>query len=175
MDKLEEIGSDNCKETQILQPPKNGHSTLCKMTTQNEMELTEDHHGITSSVVEEPIVGRDEEKKKIMASLLERIKSVKIVILPIYGIGGIGKTTLAKLIYNDAKFKYYSHIWVYVSQRLDMEKIGKSIDSQLSLKENQTNEILIVLDDLWEDKPLEIEKIKAMLNLDGDNIKKLLF
>ncbi|CAL5067360.1 unnamed protein product [Urochloa decumbens] len=167
IDKLKEIESDNCKETQILQPPKNGHNMLT--TTQNELELIEDHHVITS-VGEELIVGRHNEKKKIMSSLLEKIKSEKIVILPIYGIGGIGKTTLAKLIYNDANFKYFSHVWVYLSQRFSLDKIDKLITLQLSGNENKSNEqliskeILIVLDDLWEDKPLEIEKLKDMLS-----------
>ncbi|XP_039823872.1 receptor tyrosine-protein kinase erbB-2-like isoform X2 [Panicum virgatum] len=61
----------------------------------------------SSDMVEEHIVGRAEEKEKVMASLLEAI-SEKIVILPIHGIGGIGKTTFARLIYNDPKFNCYS-------------------------------------------------------------------
>ena len=68
----------------------------------------------SSDMVEEHIVGRAEEKEKVMASLLEAI-SEKIVILPIHGIGGIGKTTFARLIYNDPKFKCYSRVWVDVS------------------------------------------------------------
>ncbi|CAL5067362.1 unnamed protein product [Urochloa decumbens] len=173
IDKLKEIESDNCKETQILQPPENGHNNAaCRMTMQNAMKQTEERMAVTR-VGEEVIVGRDEEKQKIVDALLERIKSAKIVILPIYGIGGIGKTTFAKLIYNDTNFKYYSHAWVYVSQRFDLEKIFKSIESQIYGKENQDNnkqltskEILIVLDDLWEDNPFKIQKLKDMLNLD---------
>ncbi|CAL5027875.1 unnamed protein product [Urochloa decumbens] len=166
-------------ETKILQPPENGYNTVCGMTTQNALKRTEQHQLVTD-VEEELIVGRDKEKQKIVASLLERIKSEKIIILPIYGIGGIGKTTFAKLIYNDTKFKFYSHVWVYVSQRFDLEKIVESIDSQLSRKENQTNNeqliskgIVIVLDDLWEDKLFKIRKLKDMLNL-GDSIKKVI-
>jgi transcriptional regulator with GAF, ATPase, and Fis domain len=70
----------------------------------------------SSDVVEELIVGRTEEKEKIMTSLL-LVMSENLVILPIHGIGGIGKTTFARLIYNDTKFRYYSHVWVNVSQR----------------------------------------------------------
>ncbi|TVU50755.1 hypothetical protein EJB05_02144, partial [Eragrostis curvula] len=76
------------------------------------------------------IVGRTEEKKEILSSLLESMTQ-KIIILPIYGIGGIGKTTFAKMIYNDINFKHYSRVWVYVSPRFDLNKIGNSIISQL--------------------------------------------
>jgi len=60
-------------------------------------------------IVEEHIVGRTEEKEKAMASLLEAM-SEKIIILPIHGIGGIGNTTFARLIYNDPKFNSYSKV-----------------------------------------------------------------
>jgi hypothetical protein len=122
-----------------------------------------------------------------MASILESMRQ-KIIIFPIYGIGGIGKTTFAKLIYNDTNFKYYSKVWVYVSPRFDLNKICNSIISQLSEKEFQTSErqtistcltkllsckkVLIVLDDLWEDNPFHLEDLKAMLNL-GDGINTI--
>jgi len=57
--------------------------------------------------------------------------SEKIAILPIHGIGGIGKTTFARLIYNDPNFKCYSHVWVHVSRRFDLNKICESMISQL--------------------------------------------
>lgn len=175
---LNETETNNYEERQIFQPPENGHNTVCGTTMHNKMELIEEHKVITD-VGEDLIVGRGEEENKIVASLLESIKSAKIVILPIYGIGGIGKTTFAKLIYNHTNFKYYSHVWVYVSQRFDLKEIGKSIDSQLSGEENQANEqliskeILIVLDDFWEDNPIKIEELKDMLYR-GDSIKTVI-
>ncbi|KAG2561546.1 hypothetical protein PVAP13_8KG228400 [Panicum virgatum] len=72
----------------------------------NELEL-HDALETPSHVIEEHIVGRTEEKEKVMASLHEVI-SERIVILPIHGIGGIGKTTFARLIYNEPKFRCYS-------------------------------------------------------------------
>ena len=91
----------------------------------NELGL---HDALKTSLdtVEEHIVGRTEEKEKVMASLLQGMQE-KIVVLTIHGIGGIGKTTFARLIYNDPKFNYYSHVWVHVSQRFDSNKIYKSI------------------------------------------------
>jgi len=139
----------------------------------------------SSNTVEEHIVGRAEEKEKVMASLLEAI-SEKIIILPIHGIGGIGKTTFARLIYNDPKFNCYSKVWVHVSQKIDLNKICKSIILQLSGKECLANEskmihgclkkllhgkkIVIVLDDIWEDNQFLLQELKDMLYHDESNI-----
>ncbi|XP_039822755.1 putative disease resistance protein RGA3 [Panicum virgatum] len=150
----------------------------------NELEL---HDVLETSpdTVEEHIVGRTEEKDKVMASLLEAM-SEKIVILPIHGIGGIGKTTFARLIYNDPKFYCYSQVWVHVSQRFDSNKIYKSITLQLSGKECLDNErqkihsclnklfagkkILIVLDDLWDDHQFRLEELKNTVYHKDSNI-----
>ncbi|KAJ1267060.1 hypothetical protein BS78_07G026900 [Paspalum vaginatum] len=145
-----------------------------KLMTSNELQVSDIRD---TSLDVELVVGRTEEKNKI-TFLLERIIE-EIIILPIHGIGGIGKTTFAKLIYD--YFKTYYRVWVYVSPRFDLNEIGNSIISQLSEKESETNErqvihscltkilsgkeILIVLDDLWEDNPFQLEDLKTMLSL----------
>jgi hypothetical protein len=137
----------------------------------------------TDSYVEDQtlIVGRTEEKRKIIACFSEGMTQ-DIIILPIYGIGGIGKTTLAKLIFNDAQFKDYSQVWIYVSQMLNLNKVCNSIISQLSKKESNLTErqmirnhlgqlltdpnnkkIMIVLDDVWEENDSQLNELKAML------------
>ena len=87
---------------------KGRHQNINLMTgpSCNELEFV-DAPEASSDVVEKLIVGRTEEKGKIIGPLLAGM-SEKIIILPIYGIGGIGKTTFARLIYNDPNFKCYS-------------------------------------------------------------------
>ncbi|XP_045085976.1 uncharacterized protein [Aegilops tauschii subsp. strangulata] len=138
---------------------------------------TEDRE--TSSYLEEKlIIGRTAEKKEIL-SILSESSTNEMVILPIHGIGGIGKTTLAQLVFNDKQFHGHSRAWVYVSEKLDLYKIGNSIITQLSKKisnianmqiiHNRLTElfadksILIVLDDLWEKHPRKLDELKAML------------
>ncbi|KAF7069808.1 hypothetical protein CFC21_075387 [Triticum aestivum] len=135
----------------------------------------------TSDVEEEVVIGRTEEIKEIVDTICESITPEnKITILPIYGIGGIGKTTLAQLVFSDCRFAGYSRVWVYVSQNLDLNKIGNSIISQLSeeshLAEKQMihnklrnvlagKKTLIVLDDVWEENPDTLNSLKAMVRL----------
>ncbi|EEC83225.1 hypothetical protein OsI_28511 [Oryza sativa Indica Group] len=109
----------------------------------------------------------------------------KTVILPIYGFGGIGKTALAQLVFNDTQFRGYDHrVWVYVSQVFDLKKIGNTIISQVSNEGNKNEytreningrlcdlledkNTLIVLDDLWETNDFHLNELKLMLNTKG--------
>ncbi|PVH34004.1 hypothetical protein PAHAL_8G118500 [Panicum hallii] len=166
---------------------KGQHQNINLMTGPSCSELEAvDARETSSNAVEELIVVRTEEKWKIIAFLLLESKSKKIVILPIYGIGGIGKTTFERLIYNDPKFKYYSRVWIHVSQIFDLNKIYESIILKLSEKESRANErqminscllkllsgkkILIVLDDLWEDGQFHLQELKDMLYHADSNI-----
>lgn len=94
-------------------------------------------------------------------------------VLPIVGIGGVGKTTLAQYIFNDARVEEHFPLmlWVCVSDIFDSWKITKEImefiprdgthqpfDSSGSLhalqneliKRLQGQKFLLVLDDMWE-------------------------
>ncbi|EMS61842.1 Cysteine-rich receptor-like protein kinase 26 [Triticum urartu] len=138
-----------------------------------------DRRETASDVEEALIIGRNEEKQKIVATLSGSI-TPEMTVLPIYGIGGIGKTTLAQIVFNASQFAGYSRVWVYVSQNLDLNKIGNSILSQLSeeshVAEKQMihnklrkvlagKKILVVLDDVWEKNPDTLKSLKAMLRL----------
>ncbi|GJN10487.1 hypothetical protein PR202_ga28585 [Eleusine coracana subsp. coracana] len=146
-----------------------------------------DHSETTTVRNEAKIVGRDKEKKEITDLLSASCSNDGTMILPIYGLGGIGKSTLAGLVYNDNQFKQYDYrVWVYVSQVFNLNKIGRSIISQLPAEADQQNtnelhmiyqcldnllpgkKILIVLDDIWEEDDYELEKLKSMLHVDKE-------
>ncbi|XP_047043894.1 disease resistance protein RGA2-like [Lolium rigidum] len=152
----------------------------------NEPKVTDIRE--TTSIMETHVVGRAIAEEEILASLSENMQN-EITILPICGIGGLGKSTLAKMVYNNSKFKEYSQVWVYVSQIFDLKKIGNSIISQLSMEVKESEystmqmihnclqklladkKILIVLDDLWEGEQLQLKSLIDMLQIGkGSNV-----
>lgn len=119
----------------------------------------------TSPVFDESsIIGlRDDEKKIINWILPPTIAPIKIVII---GMGGLGKTTIAKIIFNHEmiKARFQKKIWVSVSQTVNEESIFKSMLKQLgeditALDEGQILQkiqmtllncsFLLVMDDVW--------------------------
>jgi len=139
------------------------------------------HSRATFSSISEDIVGRAMEKEIIVA-MLTAFSKEEILTISIYGFGGLGKTTLARLAFNDENlgrvFDY--RVWVYVSMKFDLKKIGESILSEIdggncghaNLQEVSRHlqrvlagkKFLVVLDDLWEENGLQLLKLKAMLS-----------
>ncbi|MED6208129.1 hypothetical protein PIB30_042307 [Stylosanthes scabra] len=99
----------------------------------------------TSLVVSSDIFGRDKDKEEVIKLLLDDTPHAEsaLTVIPIWGLGGIGKTTLAQLIYSDAK---------KISPASSF--INDDFDSlQTHLKEALTGKtFLVVLDDVWHDK-----------------------
>ncbi|KAL0423619.1 UNVERIFIED_CONTAM: putative disease resistance protein RGA1 [Sesamum radiatum] len=105
-----------------------------------------------------------------------------VSVVPIPGMGGLGKTTFARLIFNDQRTVKHFHkrIWVCVSQNFDsttnlFKRILESITNNVvqvegreailqKLKEElKDKRFLLVLDDLWNDKQEYWENFRSSL------------
>nr|XP_027082316.1 putative disease resistance protein RGA3 [Coffea arabica] len=113
--------------------------------------------------LEEPMM--KSEIVKILLSLSEKVVSV----LPKVGMGGLGKTTLAKSIYNNKQIDEHFDIkiWVCVSKKVPIEELFKLILVHLTKEKVEVDlrdvivekignnpggkRYLLVLDDVWND------------------------
>ncbi|KAI3720161.1 hypothetical protein L6452_21074 [Arctium lappa] len=84
----------------------------------------------TSLVGDSIILGREGDKEALLDKLLENeVCNQNVSIVSIVGMGGIGKTTLAKVLYNQEQVKYHFELkaWVCVSEDFDVFNISKAI------------------------------------------------
>nr|XP_027109077.1 putative disease resistance RPP13-like protein 1 [Coffea arabica] len=125
----------------------------------------------STSLVESYVYGRENDKEELLKLLLSNESSDdKVVVIPIVGMGGIGKTTLAQMVYNDDRVNKFfdSKAWACVSDDFDIFGVTKTILKaitaggcdyedlnmvQVKLSEALTRKrFLIVLDDVWNEK-----------------------
>ncbi|KAK5792033.1 hypothetical protein PVK06_033146 [Gossypium arboreum] len=77
----------------------------------------------------EEIIGRDYDKNKIVQLLLESEPKQNVSIVPIIGIAGLGKTTLAKMVFNDEKLgdHFELKMWVCISKKFELKVIVEKV------------------------------------------------
>ncbi|KAJ6370980.1 hypothetical protein OIU77_001482 [Salix suchowensis] len=100
---------------------------------------------ITSSLVDEKeIYGRDNEKEELISMLLD--KSDDLSVYAIHGMGGLGKTTLAQLVYSDASVerRFDLRIWVCVSDDFDIRRLTRAIIESIEDKPFMIEECCLI-------------------------------
>ncbi|KAM3207806.1 hypothetical protein ACQJBY_062837 [Aegilops geniculata] len=129
------------------------------------------------------IFGRDDDKEGVVKLLLDQRDQRKVQVLPIFGMGGLGKTALAKMVYNDQEVQQHFQLmmWHCVSDNFDVIAIVKSIielatngrcdlPDRIELLQKKLDEVIgqkrffLVLDDVWnEEKKLWEDELKPLL------------
>ncbi|XP_021768539.1 putative disease resistance protein RGA1 [Chenopodium quinoa] len=144
-----------------------------------------------SFVDAEEVIGRDDDKTVILDMLLassstdgeHEQRDKMLPVITIVGMGGMGKTTLAKFIFNDLEVEecFEMRLWVCVSDVFDIkditEKILKSatnkeipklemeqLQGQLR-KEISDKKYLLVLDDMWNENREKWLELRDLLKV----------
>ncbi|XP_047339586.1 putative disease resistance protein RGA1 [Impatiens glandulifera] len=127
------------------------------------------------------VYGRDVEKKMIIDILVNNTSGAcvdkKLSVLPIVGIGGLGKTTLAQTVFNDEEIAkhFETKIWVCVSDEFDIQLVMKAIleekaearleELQIKVREKLCGKkYLIVLDDVWNENLEAWDQLRSILD-----------
>ncbi|KAF3627372.1 putative polygalacturonase QRT2-like [Capsicum annuum] len=136
----------------------------------SEGSLVQDFSSSTNDIlnVNNDMVGRDDQKEHLLEDLTGSYSGEPKVI-PIVGMGGIGKTTLAKEVYNHGSMlrRFDVRAWATVSQQHNIKEIllsllqstikmddmvktkGEAELADLLQKSLKRKRYLIVLDDIW--------------------------
>jgi hypothetical protein len=130
------------------------------------------------------VVGREADEKKITQMLLSNAYDVEgdVSVIPIIGMGGLGKTTLAQLVFNNERVSAHfenSRMWVRVTAEFDLKRILKEMiqfhstmkldDSSIShlqawlLELLSLRRFLLVLDDVWTEEYEEWDSLRVLL------------
>ena len=138
----------------------------------------------TSLVDVSDILGRDKYRDDLVSKLMREGSEGerRPYVISLVGMGGIGKTTLAQLAYNDDKVKdhFMIRMWVCVSQPFDPCRVAKEIIQEVeraspNITEFETlmqkihdlvkgKKFFLVLDEVWTEEAKEWDPFKFALN-----------
>ncbi|KAL1312415.1 disease resistance protein RGA2 [Arachis hypogaea] len=121
-----------------------------------------------SHVVESDVIGRSHDKEKIVKLLMEPCldnngDSKHISVIPIVGIGGLGKITLAKLVFNDKRIResFPMKMWVCVPDDFDIKQLIIKIINAVTVSGANSADALVAQQTLRVD--MDIEQLQYLL------------
>ncbi|KAF7077059.1 hypothetical protein CFC21_081648 [Triticum aestivum] len=114
----------------------------------------------------EGIIGIDGSKEELVGLLMDSKKKLKVV--SIMGFGGLGKTTLAKQVYDEIGGQFNCKAFVPVSQRPDVKSLLTGLQLKLGMEDSshaqelqdiidrlreylKHKRYLVLVDDLWDE------------------------
>ncbi|XP_068472695.1 putative disease resistance protein RGA3 [Phaseolus vulgaris] len=151
-----------------------------------------------SYVIDSDVIGRNQDKENIIQLLVQqnpKNNDKSLSIIPIVGMGGLGKTTLAKIVFNDRRINelFPLKMWVCVSidfeikqeiikiinsnnasahqqnlDKLDVEQLQSQLRNKLV-----SQKFLLVLDDVWNEDLVKWVELRNLMQVGAAGSKIL--
>ena len=154
-----------------------------------EFDVIGQYRETISELEDHKFVGRDVEVESIVKQVIDGSNNQHTSILPIVGMGGLGKTTLAKLVFNHELVRQHfdKTVWVCVSEPFIVNKILLDIlqnlkgtisnggdSKEVLLRELQKKmhgqRYFLVLDDVWNENSFLWDELKyCLLKITGNS------
>ncbi|ESW17614.1 hypothetical protein PHAVU_007G254200 [Phaseolus vulgaris] len=140
------------------------------------------------------VTGREHDKNQIVKLLVQDVHHQTLSVIPIVGMGGLGKTTLAKLVFNDPIIDacFPLKMWVCVSNDFELRNVLIKILNSVpnSTRENFNNfeteqfqnrlrniiqgqKFFLVLDDVWNEDRVRWDELKEIIDVGVEGSKIL--
>nr|XP_011467953.1 PREDICTED: putative disease resistance protein RGA3 isoform X2 [Fragaria vesca subsp. vesca] len=110
----------------------------------------------------EKVVGREDAVTKIVTTLISSDNQQKnLSVMAIVGMAGLGKTTLAKSVYNEPAIctHFDKRIWVCVSNTFEVDTILSQMVEEITGKR-----YVLVLDDVWNEEREKWDSLMSCLS-----------
>ncbi|CAJ2673533.1 unnamed protein product [Trifolium pratense] len=161
----------------------------------SDTRIVQKRESTHSHIIESDVIGREHDKQIIIDLLLQDGDDKSLSVIPIVGMGGMGKTTLAKSVFNDERLgeAFQKKMWVCVSHDFELKHLLVKIlnsASDSSPSENIQNfdieqlqnhlrntladqKFLLVLDDVWNENRVKWEELKDLIQVCAKGSKVL--
>jgi len=151
-----------------------------------------------SSVSDSDVIGRKHDKERIIELLMEQNSNdddTSLSVIPIVGIGGLGKTTLAKFVFHDKRIQecFPLKMWVCVSDDFDIKQLIIKIINSANAPSAQQNlnmcdleqlqnqlknklsgqKFLLVMDDVWNEDRVKWVELYNLIKVSAAGSKIL--
>ncbi|WVY96581.1 hypothetical protein V8G54_028732 [Vigna mungo] len=140
------------------------------------------------------VIGREHDKQEIIKLLLQDDHGQSLSVISIVGMGGLGKTTLSKLVFNDTTIHacFPLRMWVCASNDFELRNVlikilnsapnptGENFNNfeteQLQIRLRNTlhgQKFLLALDDVWNEDPVRWDELKEIIDMGVEGSKIL--